>query len=158
MQRFVNRRNLPHTRQVKAHSSHMTRYWNRSYKLLIATYKEVTNKFNIHMPVHRNIFTNYSQQDATFLEFIYLYRRSTCFRRFLRPSLGAHNWTYSFRFEVRHPRCVSQITKLYSKRLKSKHNYTLLVKVDVGIEIVQFPLQVFISVDIVVFWPQASAV
>jgi hypothetical protein len=26
-------------------------------------------------------------------------------------------------FEVRHPRCVSQITKVYSRRLKSKHNY-----------------------------------
>ena len=26
------------------------------------------------------------------------YRRSTCFRRFLRPSSGAHNSTYSFRY------------------------------------------------------------
>jgi len=33
------------------------------------------------MSVHRNIITNYSQQVATFLEFIYFYRRSTCFRR-----------------------------------------------------------------------------
>jgi len=30
--------------------------------------------------------------------FIYFYRRSTCFRRFLRPSSGAHNFTYSFRY------------------------------------------------------------
>jgi len=30
--------------------------------------------------------------------FIYFYRRSTCFRRFLRPSSGAHNCTYSFRY------------------------------------------------------------
>ena len=30
--------------------------------------------------------------------FIYLYWRSTCFRRFLRPSSGAHNCTYSFRY------------------------------------------------------------
>jgi len=44
------------------------------------------------------IITNYSQQDATFLEFIYFYRRSTCFRWFLRPSSGAHNCTYSFRY------------------------------------------------------------
>jgi hypothetical protein len=44
-----------------------------------------SNKFDIHMSVHRNIITNYSQQDATFLEFIYFYRCSTCFRRFLRP-------------------------------------------------------------------------
>jgi len=30
--------------------------------------------------------------------FIYFYRCSTCFRRFLRPSSGAHNCTYSFRY------------------------------------------------------------
>jgi len=53
---------------------------------------------DIHMSVHRNIITNYSQQDVTFLKFIYFYRRSTCFRRFLRPSSGAHNCTYSFRY------------------------------------------------------------
>jgi len=29
---------------------------------------------------------------------IYFYRCSTCFRRFLRPSSGAHNCTYSFRY------------------------------------------------------------
>jgi len=29
--------------------------------------------------------------------FIYFYRRSTCFTRFLRPSSGARNCTYSFR-------------------------------------------------------------
>jgi len=28
----------------------------------------------------------------------YFYRRSTFFRRFLRPSSGAHNCTYSFRY------------------------------------------------------------
>jgi len=30
--------------------------------------------------------------------FIYFYRRSTCFRRFLGPSSGAHYCTYSFRY------------------------------------------------------------
>jgi len=50
------------------------------------------------MSVHRNIITNYSQQDANFLEFIYFYRRSTCFRRFLLPLSGAHNRTHSFRY------------------------------------------------------------
>ena len=44
------------------------------------------------------IITNYSQQDANFLEFIYFWRRSTCFTRFLRPSSGAHNCTCSFRY------------------------------------------------------------
>jgi len=42
--------------------------------------------------------TNYSQQDASFLEFIHFCRRSTRFRRFLLPSSGAHNCTYSFRY------------------------------------------------------------
>jgi len=32
------------------------------------------------------------------LWFIYFYRRSTCFRPFLRPTSGAHNCTYSFRY------------------------------------------------------------
>jgi len=45
-----------------------------------------------------NTVTNYGQQDATFLEFIYFYRRCTCFRLFLHPSSGAHNCTYSFRY------------------------------------------------------------
>jgi hypothetical protein len=53
--------------------------------------------FFIHKSVHRKIITNYSQKYANFLEFIYFYRRSTCFRLFLGPSSGAHNCTYSFR-------------------------------------------------------------
>jgi len=44
------------------------------------------------------MITNYNQQDATFLECIYFYRCSTCFRQFLRSSSGAHNCTYSFRY------------------------------------------------------------
>jgi hypothetical protein len=58
----------------------------------------LSSKFDIHMSVHRNIITNYSQQSATFLKFIYFYRHSTCFRRFLRPSSGARNCTSSFRY------------------------------------------------------------
>jgi hypothetical protein len=44
------------------------------------------------------LITDYSQQGETFLEFIYFYRPSTCFGRFLRPSSGAHYRTYSFRY------------------------------------------------------------
>jgi len=55
-------------------------------------------KFDIHMSVHRNIILNYSQQDATFLEFIYFHKCSTCFRRSLHPSSEAHNCTYSLRY------------------------------------------------------------
>ena len=40
---------------------------------------------------------NYNQQDATTLIYLFL-KRFTCFRRFLRPSSGAHNCTYSFRY------------------------------------------------------------
>ena len=46
----------------------------------------------------RKSVTNYIHQDETFLEFIYFYRRSTCFKLFLRPSSGVHNCTYSFRY------------------------------------------------------------
>jgi len=36
---------------------------------------------------------------SSLISWIYLlYRRCTCFRRFLRPSSGAHNCTYSFRY------------------------------------------------------------
>ena len=35
---------------------------------------------------------------CNFSWFIYFYRRSTCFRRFLLPSSGAQNCTYSFRY------------------------------------------------------------
>ena len=45
--------------------------------------------FDIHMSEHRNIIPNYSQQDATFHNLFVSYKRSTCFRRFLRPSSGA---------------------------------------------------------------------
>ena len=52
-----------------------------------------TQLSDIHMSVQRNIISNYN-----FSGFIYFYRHSTCFRRFLRPSSGAHNCTYSFRY------------------------------------------------------------
>jgi hypothetical protein len=64
----------------------------------ITFFKYVHAIFDVHMSVHLNIITNYSQQDAVSLEFIYFYRCCTCFRRFLRPSSGAHNCTCSFRY------------------------------------------------------------
>jgi len=36
-----------------------------------------------------NIFADYNQQDATFHNLFISVRRSTCFRRFFRPSSGA---------------------------------------------------------------------
>ena len=44
-----------------------------------------------------NIFWEYNQQDATFLNLFISLRLSTCFRRFFRPSSGAQNCTYSVR-------------------------------------------------------------
>jgi hypothetical protein len=53
---------------------------------------------NMKGTYHYITIKNHSQQDAMFLEFIYFYRRSTCFRLFIRPSSGTHNCTYSFRY------------------------------------------------------------
>jgi len=45
-----------------------------------------------------NIFSEYSQQEATFHNLFISVRRSACFRRFFRPSSGAQNCTYSVRY------------------------------------------------------------
>jgi hypothetical protein len=55
-------------------------------------------RFDIHMSMHRNIIPKLQPTRCNISWFIYFYRRSTCFRRFLRPSSGAHNCTYSFRY------------------------------------------------------------
>jgi hypothetical protein len=54
----------------------------------------------VYQSTARDVFSNskLQPQDATFLEFIYVYRLSTCFRRFLLPSSGAQNCTYSVRY------------------------------------------------------------
>ena len=44
------------------------------------------------------MFAEYNQQDVTFHNFFISVRRSTCFRRFFRPSSGAQNCTYSVRY------------------------------------------------------------
>jgi len=50
------------------------------------------------VPCNANIFADYNQQDGTFLNLFISVRRSTCFRRFFRPSPGAQNFTYSVRY------------------------------------------------------------
>jgi hypothetical protein len=45
-----------------------------------------------------NIFAEYNQQDAMFHNLFISARRSTCFRRFFRPSSGAQNCSYSVRY------------------------------------------------------------
>jgi len=64
----------------------------------MSVYTKYDIRFDIYMSVHRNIIPNYSQRDETFLDLFIFYRRFTCFRRFLRPSSGARNCTYSFRY------------------------------------------------------------
>jgi len=92
----------PHT-----HTSIRFHDVNRDFKCTYLSMKANTSRASFTMPamqllIYFLIYTapiaNYSQQDATFFEFIYFYRRSTCFRRFLRPSSGVHNCTYSFRY------------------------------------------------------------
>ena len=50
-----------------------------------------------HLQLCRS-FAAYNQQDATFHNLFMSVRRSTCFRRFFRPSSGAQNCTYSVRY------------------------------------------------------------
>jgi len=54
--------------------------------------------FDIHMSVHQEYNSKLQLTRRSVSWFIYFYRRSTCFRRFLRPSSRAHNCTYSFRY------------------------------------------------------------
>ena len=48
--------------------------------------------------VNGSVFTEYNQQDSTFHNFFLSVRRSTCLRRFFRPSSEAQNCTYSVRY------------------------------------------------------------
>ena len=49
-------------------------------------------------PCIANIFSEYNQKDTIFLNLFISVRPSTTFRRFLRPSSGAQNCTYSVRY------------------------------------------------------------
>ena len=49
-------------------------------------------------PCIANVFADYNQKDATFDNFFIYVKRSTCFRRFFRPSSGAQNCTFSVRY------------------------------------------------------------
>jgi len=80
-----------------------------------------------------NIFSQYNQQDLTFLNLFISVRHSTCFVRFFRPSSGAQIWTYSVRYlsdqyptlyvqlcapddgrktRLKHVECLTEINKL----------------------------------------------
>ena len=49
-------------------------------------------------PCIASVFAEYNQKDATFHTMFISVWRSTCFRRFFRPSSGAQNCTYSVRY------------------------------------------------------------
>jgi len=51
--------------------------------------------FTFICPCVANIFSEYNQQEKTFLNLFISVKRSTCFRRFFHPSSGAQNCMYS---------------------------------------------------------------
>jgi len=59
---------------------------------ILVSYREYS------LPRILHIFSEYNQQDATFLNLFISVRRSTCFGRVFRPSSGAQNCTYSVRY------------------------------------------------------------
>ena len=66
------------------------------YGILCSVLKYVVSD-NGHPEIFSNSFTEYNQQDATFLSLFISVRCPTRFRRFFRPSSGAQNCTYSVR-------------------------------------------------------------
>ena len=58
----------------------------------------ISEKFYIQISVQHEYISKLQPTRWDVSWFIYFYRRSTCFRRFLRPSSGTHNCTYSFRY------------------------------------------------------------
>ena len=52
------------------------------------------------MSVHRKYNSKLLPTGCNVSQFIYFYRCCTGFRRFLQPSSGGHNFTYSFRYLV----------------------------------------------------------
>ena len=79
-------------------------------------------------PFHKyntSLFAEYNQQDTTFRNLFISVWRSTCFRRFFRPSSGAQNCTYSVRYlldqycylllvRLKHVQRLTKINKLWN--------------------------------------------
>ena len=68
--------------------------WGQLSASPVATAVLLKTKMNFR---HLKILAEYNQQDATFHSLFVSVRRSTCFRRFSRPSSGAQNCTYNVR-------------------------------------------------------------
>jgi len=91
-------------------------------------------------PCIANIFSEYNQQDATFLNLSISVRRSTCFRWFFLPSSGARNCTYSVRHlsdhywylllaagSILHLTEINKLRKVASCRLYSENLFPILI-------------------------------
>jgi len=65
---------------------------------LVVMITKTTYSLTFVAPCIANIFSEYNRQDAMFLNVFISVRRSTCFRRFFRPSSGAQNCAYSVRY------------------------------------------------------------
>ena len=83
-------------REVSTKDGH--KYERKSYIVRLTTFKiESVLKLTFIVSCIANIFSECNQQDATFHNLFTSVRRSTCFRRFFRPSSGVQNCTYSVR-------------------------------------------------------------
>ena len=82
-----------HTNCHNSDTFRSTVYWSSSGSYWISTNINLT----LIGPCIANIFAQFNQHDATFHNLFIFVRRSTCFRRFFRPSSGAQNCTYSVR-------------------------------------------------------------
>ena len=64
----------------------------------IGTIQTGQQSVDIHMTVHHKYISELQPTRCKVSWFIYFYRRSTCFRRFIRPSSGAQNCIYRSRY------------------------------------------------------------
>ena len=64
----------------------------------LVSMKNTRTYIDIHTSMYHKCNSKLQPTRCNISGFIYFYRRSTCFRRFLHPSSWARNCTYSFRY------------------------------------------------------------
>ena len=108
---FYRRLGGPQGRSERAENLVPTRMRSRTFQSVVSRYTDwatrpILYRFRIQIflycftfigPCVANVFAEYNQQDAAFLNLFISVRRPTCFRRVFRPSSGAQNCTYSAR-------------------------------------------------------------
>jgi len=92
---FAFIQNFTHTSDHNRHRS-----WSTIQLILVVNRSTeiLCSYLTFTCPCIANVFAAYNQQDAAFHNLCISVRRSTCFRRFYRPSSGAQNCTYSVRY------------------------------------------------------------